>query len=139
MLQIGMALTRRRTIFSLWGAVALSPAAPVSDHPNAMYNGANEIIEAREKVTARGVYGVVKDPSGTRIHGATVQVQMMGEERLVYDGVTDKKGRFYLPKLPAGPCWIGFSKIGFSLLYWTVRISPSATLKRLRVALPLGV
>src|SRR5262245_6010367 len=67
---------------------------------------------ARGQVTTATLYGVVHDTSGAILPGVTVVVTHQGTN-LVREGVTDERGEFALPALPAGPYTIRLELTGF--------------------------
>src|SRR5262245_63157006 len=58
--------------------------------------------QARGQVTTATLYGVVHDTSGAILPGVNVTVTHEGTN-LVRETVSDERGEFVLPALPAGP------------------------------------
>src|SRR5262245_61918603 len=67
---------------------------------------------ARGQVTTATLYGVVQDTSGAILPGVSVTVTHQGTN-LTRDAVTDGRGEFALPALPAGPYAIRIELSGF--------------------------
>jgi hypothetical protein len=67
---------------------------------------------ARGQVTTATVYGVVQDTSGAILPGVSVTVTHQGTN-LTREAVTDSRGEFALPALPAGPYAIRIELSGF--------------------------
>src|SRR5262245_64079664 len=57
---------------------------------------------ARAQVITATLYGVVRDNTGAILPGATVAVNHQGTN-LTRETVSDERGEFALPALPAGP------------------------------------
>src|SRR5258706_9977986 len=70
------------------------------------------VPEARGQVTTATLYGVVKDPSGAILPGVSVTVTHQGTN-LTRETVSDERGEFALPALPAGPYAIKIELSGF--------------------------
>src|SRR6266511_2998876 len=67
---------------------------------------------ARAQVTTATLYGVVRDSSGGILPGVSVTVTHQGTN-LTRETVTDGRGEFALPALPAGPYAIRIELSGF--------------------------
>jgi len=67
---------------------------------------------ARAQVTTATLYGVVHDGTGAILPGVTVVVTHQGTN-LVRETVSDERGEFTLPALPAGPYAIKIELAGF--------------------------
>src|SRR5262245_58018973 len=67
---------------------------------------------ARGQVTTATLYGVVHDSSGAIVPGVNVTVTHQGTN-LVRETVSDERGEFALPALPAGPYAIKIELAGF--------------------------
>lgn len=67
---------------------------------------------ARAQVTTATLYGVVRDTSGAILPGVNVVVTHEGTN-LVREAVSDERGEFALPALPAGPYAIRLELAGF--------------------------
>src|SRR5204863_3929508 len=67
---------------------------------------------ARAQVITATLYGVVHDSTGAILPGATVVVTHQGTN-LVRETVSDERGEFALPALPAGPYAIKIELSGF--------------------------
>src|SRR5712691_2248740 len=67
---------------------------------------------ARAQVTTATLYGVVHDSTGGILPGVTVVVTHQGTN-LVRETVSDERGEFALPALPAGPYAIKIELAGF--------------------------
>src|SRR5580765_8668256 len=70
------------------------------------------VSAARGQVTTATLYGVVQDTSRAILPGATVTVTHQGTN-LTRETVTDSRGEFALPGLPAGPYAIKIELSGF--------------------------
>src|SRR5215510_8907516 len=66
----------------------------------------------RAQVTTATLYGVVQDTSGAVLPGVSVTVTHQGTT-LTRETVTDARGEFALPALPAGPYAIKIELSGF--------------------------
>src|SRR5687767_15182084 len=73
-------------------AITLLTAATI-----ALFSG-----NARAQVTTATLYGVVQDTSGAILPGVNVVVTHQGTN-LMRETVSDERGEFALPALPAGP------------------------------------
>src|SRR5439155_9306803 len=69
-------------------------------------------VPARGQVTTATLYGVVQDTSGAILPGVSVTVTHQGTN-LTRETVTDGRGEFALPALPAGPYAIRIELSGF--------------------------
>ncbi len=69
-------------------------------------------LNARGQVTTATLYGVVRDTSGAILPGVNVTVTHQGTS-LTRETVTDDRGEFALPALPAGPYAIKIELSGF--------------------------
>src|SRR5262245_36697143 len=69
-------------------------------------------LPARAQVITATLYGVVHDSTGAILPGATVVVTHQGTN-LVRETVSDERGEFALPALPAGPYAIKIELSGF--------------------------
>src|SRR5215470_1314529 len=67
---------------------------------------------ARAQVTTATLYGVVHDSSGAVIPGVSVTVTHEGTN-LVRETLSDERGEFVIPALPAGPYAIKIELPGF--------------------------
>src|SRR5262249_30126137 len=67
---------------------------------------------ARGQVTTATLYGVVHDSSGAVLPGVNVTVTHDGTN-VVREAVSDERGEFVLPALPAGPYAIKIELAGF--------------------------
>jgi len=67
---------------------------------------------ARAQVITATLYGVVHDGTGAILPGVTVVVTHQGTN-LVRETVSDERGEFALPALPAGPYAIKIELAGF--------------------------
>src|SRR5215831_17977533 len=67
---------------------------------------------ARAQVITATLYGVVHDSTGAILPGATVVVTHQGTN-LTRESVSDERGEFALPALPAGPYAIKIELSGF--------------------------
>ncbi|MSO30972.1 MAG: TonB-dependent receptor [Acidobacteria bacterium] len=90
------------TMFSRVSAVALLAVASL------LLSSAH----ARGQVTTATLYGVVRDSSGGILPGVNVTVTHQGTN-LTREAVTDGRGEFALPALPAGPYAIKIELAGF--------------------------
>src|SRR5262245_38133978 len=70
------------------------------------------VPDARGQVTTATLYGVVRDTSGAVLPGVNVTVTHQGTN-LTRETVTDERGEFALPGLPAGPYAIKIELSGF--------------------------
>jgi len=70
------------------------------------------VSTARGQVITATLYGVVRDSTGGILPGATVVVTHQGTN-LVRETVSDERGEFALPALPAGPYAIKIELSGF--------------------------
>src|SRR6266536_602644 len=70
------------------------------------------VPDARGQVTTATLYGVVQDTSGAILPGVSVTVTHQGTN-LTREAVTDGRGEFALPALPAGPYAIRIEISGF--------------------------
>src|SRR5580765_9063030 len=70
------------------------------------------VSAARGQVTTATLYGVVQDTSKAILPGVTVTVTHQGTN-LTREAVTDSRGEFALPGLPAGPYAIKIELSGF--------------------------
>src|SRR5204862_336581 len=70
------------------------------------------VPEAHGQVTTATLYGVVQDTSGAILPGVTVTVTHQGTN-LTRETVSDERGEFALPALPAGPYAIKIELAGF--------------------------
>jgi len=70
------------------------------------------LVQAGAQVTTATLYGVVRDASGGILPGVNVTVTHQGTN-LTRDAVTDGRGEFALPGLPAGPYAIKIELSGF--------------------------
>src|SRR5919204_3482690 len=68
--------------------------------------------DARGQVTTATLYGVVQDTSGAVLPGVSVTVTHQGTN-LTRETVSDDRGEFALPALPAGPYAIRIELSGF--------------------------
>src|SRR5262245_50603318 len=75
-----------------------------------VFSGWMAALEAQ--VTTATVYGVVRDPSGAVLPGASVTATHQGTN-LARDTITDERGEFALPALPAGPYTLKIELSGF--------------------------
>ncbi len=69
-------------------------------------------LPARAQVITATLYGVVRDSTGAIVPGATVVVTHQGTT-LTRETVSDERGEFALPALPAGPYAIKIELTGF--------------------------
>src|SRR5688572_31034390 len=69
-------------------------------------------VNARAQVTTATLYGVVQDSSGAILPGVNVVVTHQGTN-LTRETVSDSRGEFALPGLPAGPYAIKIELSGF--------------------------
>ncbi|HYR90512.1 MAG TPA: TonB-dependent receptor [Terriglobia bacterium] len=69
-------------------------------------------IPLHAQVTTATVYGVVQDPTGAVLPGATVVATNQGTN-LSREGVTDERGEFAIPALPAGTYTLKIELAGF--------------------------
>ena len=69
-------------------------------------------IDGRAQVTTATLYGVVQDSSGAILPGVSVVVTHQGTN-LTRETVSDARGEFALPALPAGPYAIKIELTGF--------------------------
>src|SRR5688572_25348557 len=69
-------------------------------------------VNARAQVTTATLYGVVQDSSGAILPGVSVVVTHQGTN-LTRETVSDARGEFALPALPAGPYAIKIELAGF--------------------------
>lgn len=90
------------TMFSRVSAIALLAVASL------LLSSAH----ARGQVTTATLYGVVRDSSGGILPGVNVTVTHQGTN-LTREAVTDVRGEFALPALPAGPYAIKIELAGF--------------------------
>src|SRR5678816_2679402 len=70
------------------------------------------LVQAGSQVTTATLYGVVRDTSGGILPGVNVTVTHQGTN-LKRETVTDGRGEFALPGLPAGPYAIKIELSGF--------------------------
>src|SRR5262245_65430812 len=70
------------------------------------------VSDARAQVITATLYGVVHDGTGGILPGATVVVTHQGTN-LTRETVSDERGEFALPALPAGPYAIKIELSGF--------------------------
>src|SRR3954465_3022345 len=70
------------------------------------------VPDARGQVTTATLYGVVQDSSGAILPGVNVVVTHQGTN-LTRETVSDARGEFALPALPAGPYAIKIELTGF--------------------------
>ena len=70
------------------------------------------VPEAHGQVTTATLYGVVQDTSGAILPGVSVTVAHQGTN-LTRETVSDDRGEFALPALPAGPYAIRIELSGF--------------------------
>src|SRR4051794_19429750 len=70
------------------------------------------VPDAQGQVTTATLYGVVKDSSGAILPGVSVTVTHQGTN-LTRETVSDERGEFALPGLPAGPYGIKIELSGF--------------------------
>ncbi|HKB11049.1 MAG TPA: carboxypeptidase-like regulatory domain-containing protein, partial [Vicinamibacterales bacterium] len=68
--------------------------------------------QARAQVLTATLYGLVRDKTGGILPGVTVVVTHQGTN-LVRETVSDDRGEFALPALPAGPYSIKIELAGF--------------------------
>ena len=69
-------------------------------------------ISLDAQVTTATLYGVVRDSTGAVLPGASVTATHQGTN-LSRDGLTDERGEFALPALPAGPYNVKIELAGF--------------------------
>src|SRR5262245_66019745 len=93
-----MATVRRCLLLTLFSLVTLFLATP----------------DARGQVTTATLYGVVHDTSGAVLPGVSVTVTHQGTT-LTRETVSDERGEFALPALPAGPYAIRIELSGFKV------------------------
>src|SRR5262245_49923281 len=67
---------------------------------------------ARAQVITATLYGIVRDSTGAILPGATVVVTHQGTN-LTRESVSDERGEFALPALPAGPYAVKIELAGF--------------------------
>src|SRR2546430_6578433 len=70
------------------------------------------ISALKAQVTTATVYGVVRDSTGAVLPGATITATNQGTN-LSRGAVTDERGEFALPALPAGPYTVKIELPGF--------------------------
>lgn len=118
-------------------AAAAGLTAQVPDMPRGMYCGGNQLrFEGDLKGSA--VAGAVVDPSGVAVPRARVQVQIRGRDEILKDFETNDSGRFRLRGLPPGHYWLGISRSGFNLHYWSLTIRRRSGQAAIRVELSVG-
>ncbi|HET7214908.1 MAG TPA: carboxypeptidase regulatory-like domain-containing protein [Terriglobia bacterium] len=93
-------------------------------------------LPARAQVTAE-ISGVVTDPSGRAVAGAQIEVreQQTGAVRAT---ISDARGRYDLPALPAGQYQLAVQKNGFQMAVHTGIVLPAAGQSVLNFSLRLG-
>src|SRR6185437_10592873 len=90
---------------------------------------------AQETVNSASVSGVVTDPTGALVVGASVTARQT-ETSLISTSTTDNQGRFRFPYLKVGPYEIKIQRQGFSDASRSVNLTVGAAFE---LAIPLSL
>jgi hypothetical protein len=119
-------------------AASLGLAGQAGHWPVGLFCGGNQMRFEGTLTASRASGTVLFYDSRDVIPGASVQVQIKGHTEVLLDLKADAHGRFKVPKLHPGTCWLGVSSLGFNLHYWDLTIARNGGPKTIRVELSLG-
>jgi len=110
------------------GAISAKPQEPVQVAQATRPVRRAVALQVAQATPSGSLSGIVTDPSGAVIVGATVRVAgLMGTAVQAYSTVSDAAGQWSFPSLPAGTYGVEITDPGFSSFKRSVTISPGST------------